>query len=227
MNRTIQYAPAMAAEQQADFILKTYAHLLGAISGFVFIEYYLFTTGYAETIARALLGVSWLMVLGGFILVAWLASRAAQSAKSAGTQYLALAAFVAAEAIIFVPLLYIAESYAPGTIENAAVVTLLAFTALTAVVFVTRKNFSFLRPFMMWGGMLAMGMIVFSVLFGSSLGLWFSAAMVLYAGGAILYDTSKILHEYGPGQHVAASLQLFASIALLFWYVLMLFMGDD
>ena len=51
--------------------------------------------------------------------------------------------------------------------------------------------------------------------------------VVVYAGGAVLYDTSKVLHEYGPGQEVAASLQLFASIALLFWYVLMLFMGDD
>jgi FtsH-binding integral membrane protein len=217
----------MAVEQQADFILKTYAHLFGAIAGFVFIEYYLFTNGYAETIARALLGVSWLMVLGGFILVAWLASHAAHTAKSVGVQYLALAGFVAAEAIIFVPMLYMAEAYASGTIENAAIVTLVAFAALTAVVFVTRKNFSFLRPLMMWGGMLAMGMIVFSVLFGSTLGLWFAAAMVVYAGGAVLYDTSKVLHEYRPGQEVAASLQLFASIALLFWYVLMLFMGDD
>jgi FtsH-binding integral membrane protein len=57
-------------------------------------------------------------------------------------------------------------------------------------------------------------------IFGFQLGLLFSAAMVIFAGAAILYDTSKVMHHYEPGQHVAASLELFASVALLFWYIL-------
>jgi FtsH-binding integral membrane protein len=44
--------------------------------------------------------------------------------------------------------------------------------------------------------------------------------MVAFAGGAILYDTSNILHRYNTNQHVAAALSLFASVALLFWYIL-------
>ena len=70
-----------------------------------------------------------------------------------------------------------------------------------------------------------MGLIVCAVLFGFNLGLVFSFAMVFLASGAILYDTSKILHNYGPQQYVAASLQLFASVALLFWYVLQIVMN--
>ncbi|MEM6329409.1 MAG: permease, partial [Planctomycetota bacterium] len=39
------------------------------------------------------------------------------------------------------------------------------------------------------------------------------------------YDTSNVMHHYQPGQHVAASLSLFASVALLFWYVVRLLMA--
>ena len=50
---------------------------------------------------------------------------------------MALGAFVLAEAIIFVPMLFIAMHYVPGAINNAAMVTLLGFVALTAVAFVS------------------------------------------------------------------------------------------
>jgi FtsH-binding integral membrane protein len=46
----------------------------------------------------------------------------------------------------------------------------------------------------------------------------------------VLYDTSNIIHRYQPGDHVAAALSLFASIALLLWYVLRIllaFTGRD
>ena len=62
---------------------------------------------------------------------------------------------------------------------------------------------------------------------GVSLGLWFSVAMVVLACGIILYNTSNVLHRYNTEQYVAASLTLFASIALLFWYILQIFMMRD
>lgn len=172
-----------------------------------------------------MMSVSWLIILGGFVLVSWLASRTAHAAASKPAQYGALAAFVAAEAIIFVPLLYLAQSVAPGVIESAALVTFLGFAALTAIVFVTRKDFSFLRGLLFWAGILALGAIVGAVLFGFSLGTWFSIGMVALAGGAILYDTSNVLHHYSEDRYVAAALELFASMALMFWYVLRLFLS--
>ncbi len=51
--------------------------------------------------------------------------------------------------------------------------------------------------------------------------------MIGLAGAAILYDTSKVLRDYPEDRYVAASLQLFASVALMFWYVLRLFMSRD
>ncbi|MEK7678168.1 MAG: Bax inhibitor-1 family protein [Verrucomicrobiota bacterium] len=210
---------------RATFISRTYAHLCGAVFGFTLIEIFLFQSGLAEPIARAMMSVSWLIVLGGFVLVSWLASRTAHAAVSKPAQYGALAAFVAAEAIIFVPLLYLAQSVAPGVIESAALVTFLGFAALTAIVFVTRKDFSFLRGLLFWAGILALGAIVGAVLFGFSLGTWFSIGMVALAGGAILYNTSNVLHHYSEDRYVAAALELFASMALMFWYVLRLFLS--
>ncbi len=173
--------------------------------------------------ARNMLGMNWLLIMGGFILVSWLASRAAATSMSLSTQYLALAGFVFAESIIFVPLLYIADAYAPGAIQSAAVLTLLGFAGLTAIAFWTRKDFSFLGGMLRWVMVVALIAIVGAVLFGFQLGTWFSVAMVGVAGAAILYDTSNIIHHFPEDRHVAASLQLFASVALMFWYLLRLF----
>lgn len=221
-----QPVAALGADARARFIGRTYAHLLGAIGAFTLIEYFLFTSGLAETIARAMFSVSWLVILGAFILVGWLASRAAHTARSQGAQYAALGAMVVAEAIIFVPLLFLANFYAGGdVIRSAAVVTLVGFAGLTAVAVKTGKDFSFLRGLLLWGGVAALLLIVASVLFSFTLGTAFSVAMIAFAGAAILYDTSNVLREYPEDRYVAASLQLFASAALLFWYVLRLMMS--
>jgi FtsH-binding integral membrane protein len=216
---------ALDSQARGAFVSRTYAHLFGAVSAFILIEVFLFKTGLAPIIAQNLLGVSWLLVLGGFVLVSWLASRTVHVAASKAAQYVALGCYVVAESLIFVPLLYIADKYAAGAITSAAVVTFLAFAALTAVVFLTGKDFSFLRTLLYWGGIVALSLIVCGVIFGFQLGTYFSVAMVAFAGAAILYDTSNILHHYPEDRYVAAALELFASIALMLWYVLRLFMS--
>jgi FtsH-binding integral membrane protein len=215
----------IGVDTRAAFLTRTYVHLFGAIIAFVLIEVALFSSGMAEDIARAMLSVNWLFILGGFMVVSWIASRAAFSAKSVVAQYAALGGFVLAQALIFVPLLYIANSYAPGAIESAGTVTLIGFAGLTAVAFLSRKDFSFLGGLLKWGMVLALVAIVGGVLFGFNLGTWFSVGMVGLAGAAILYDTSNIIRNFPEDKHVGASLQLFASVALMFWYVLSLFLS--
>ena len=105
--------------------------------------------------------------------------------------------------------------------------TLGLFLGLTATVFLTRSDFSFLGPILAIGGFVALGFIIASAIFGFSLGSLFAFVMVAFAGTAILYNTSNVLHKYNPNQHVAASLTLFASIALLFWYILSIFSSRD
>ena len=60
------------------------------------------------------------------------------------------------------------------------------------------------------------------VIFGWHLGVWFSAAMILFASLTILYETSTALHHYPTDMHIPASMALFSSVALLFWYIVRL-----
>jgi uncharacterized protein len=149
----------------------------------------------------------------------------AASAAAPALQYAALAGYVVAQGLIFLPVLVIASLRMPGVLPAAALTTIVAFAALTAVVFVTRKDFSFMRGILTWGGILALVLIVAATLFGFELGVFFSVAMVAFAGAAILYDTSNVLHHYPENRSVGAALELFASVALLFWYILRLFMS--
>lgn len=233
MNTTYDVPVAsLGTEARAAFLMRTYTHLLGAILLFAGIQFVLFTTGLALPIASAMLSVSWLLVLGAFMVVGYLASAAAARATSRAGQYAALGAYVVVEALIFVPLLVMAAAIAaergdPNLIGKAAWVTLLGFSGLTAVAFFSRKDFSFLGALVKWGMIVALVGIVAAVLFGFELGTWFSVAMIGLAGAAILKDTSDILLRYPEDRHVSAALQLFASVALMFWYVLRLFMSRD
>lgn len=218
-------AATLGVAERSTFISRTYGHLLGALALFVVIEIVLFqATSVPEAMLSFLAGGSWrwLLFLGGFMVVGMLASRTAVAATSPAAQYAALFGYVLAEALIFVPLLYVANAFAPGAIESAALLSLVGFTGLTGVVLITRKDFSFLRGIVLYGGVVALLLIVGGIAFGLSLGTWFSVAMIALAGAAILYDTSNVLQHYPADRHVAASLALFASVALLFWYVLRL-----
>lgn len=216
----------LGVDARASFLARTYSHLLGAILAFTAIEIAIFQTGLVDTILGAVAGTSWMVVLGAFVIVSWLARSVAYRSRSLVAQYAALAGFVVAEALIFVPLLALADQVAPGTIESAAVVTLGGFAGLTFVVFWTRKDFSFLGATLRFAGIAALLLVVAGLIFGFHLGLFFSVAMVALAAGSILFDTSNVLHHHPVDRHVAASLELFASVALLFWYVLRIFLAS-
>ena len=212
-----------AATERGVFIMRVYGHLLAAIAGLVLIEVFLFKSGYAQSIAEKLFGVNWMLVLGGFMVAGWLARSLASRAEGLGTQYLGLTLYVVANSIIFVPLLYVAEYQAGGgVIASAAILTVIAFIGLTLIVFQTRKDFSFLGGILRWAFIVALVAIGGVVFFGWNLGTWFSVGMIALAGGAILYDTSNILRHWPNDRYVGAALELFASVALMFWYILRL-----
>jgi len=217
-----------SVQARARFIQRTYAHLLGAVLAFTAIEVFFFQSGLAEPMARAMLGTNWLLVLGGFMVAGWLASRFAHGGGSKAKQYAGLGLYVFAQAILFVPMLFIAQMYSQGgVIESAAGVTLLGFGGLTVVAFTSKKDFSFLGSIIKWGGVVALVAIVAGAIFGFQLGTFFSVAMVGLAGASVLWDTSNVLHHFPEDRYVGASLQLFSSLALMFWYILRIFMSRD
>lgn len=217
-----------ASGDRAAFIRRTYAHLAGAILAFMGIEALLLNVVGMEQVLGVLgtSRLSWLIVLVAFMAAGWIARSWAHSESSPVIQYLGLGLYVVAEAVIFLPLLYLATRLTdPKVIPTAGIMTLAVFGGLTMSVFVTRKDYSFLRPILCLGTFIALGIIIASALMGFSLGLFFSFAMVAVACGFILYDTSNVLLHYRTDQHVGAALELFASVALLFWYVLRIVMA--
>ena len=214
-----------APSERASFIRKTYVHLGLAILAFIGIEWLLLQQPWAESVTRKMTGgLGWLFVLGAFMIVSWIANLLAHSGVSRGIQYGGLGLFILAEAILFLPLLYMATNYAGDDqlILKAGITTACIFAGLTFAAFATGKDFSFLRSFLMVGGFVAMGIIVVSLLYGFNLGTIFAGVMAIFASASILYNTSNIIRHYRTDQYVAASLSLFASVALLFWYILRL-----
>ncbi|BCU76323.1 Bax inhibitor-1 family protein [Luteolibacter sp. LG18] len=215
-------------ETRLDFVKKTYWHLAAAMAAFAILETLLLKAGLGEVAMRAAFGsrIGWLLVLGGFALVGSIADRWARSSTSLSTQYLGLAVYVVAEVIIFLPMLALAPivSGDPLVLGKAAVVTCAMVLGLTAVASSTRTDFTFMGGFLKVCGMVALGAVVLACLTPITLGFWFSVVMVVFASACILYQTSAIQYHYQPGQHVAAALSLFASVALLFWYILRIFM---
>ncbi len=217
---------------RAEFVRKTYMHVAGAIFAFGVLEAILLQLPFTRDLAANMTGRwTWLLLIGLFMGVSYIADRWANNTHSVGMQYAGLGLFVAAEAIIFLPLLYIASEFAPGVISQAGILTFFLVSGLTLVAFTTRKDFSFLKGAIQTGFFIIMGLIVVSLLLDiQGLGLLIAVAVIVLAAGSILYKTSDILRTYPIGSHVAASLSLFASIALLFYYVVYLLLslsGED
>ena len=220
----------LSGVEKVAFYKKTYTHVAGGVLVFILFVYVLLQS---ETIVNFALsmtqGFRWLIMLGGFMFITNYAEKMALKTPDTNKQYLAFGLYILAEAFIFLPLIYIAIAYTQSfdLLNQAAIVTLALFTGLSAIVFVTKKDFSFLKAGLTVGFFIALGLIVAGTLFGFNLGLWFSVGMCVLAAGSILYQTSNLVHNYSNDQYIPAALGLFASLMLLFWYVLSILLSRD
>jgi len=216
--------PAGAPMERRDFIVSTYKHLGVAILAFVVLSAVLMVSGLSTAAAKMLMASGskflWLGVMGAFMLVGWLASHLADNSDNPQTQLMGLGLYVLAEGLIFAPMFGIAQLLVPGAIGAAAFITLLLVAALTWTAFSSKTDFSLLGGILKVAGLVALGTIIAGAIFGFKLGIWFSGLMVLFAGACVLYDTSRIIHDYPADRPAGAALHLFASIALMLWYVL-------
>lgn len=212
--------------EKAGFYRKTYLHVALAILAFIGVETVLLQVVPDQMIfAMFAQRYLWLLIIGVFWLASVLATKWSLSLNKS-TQYFGLGFYVLLEAVIFLPLIKIATLYAgPQVIFQAAMLTIAMFAGISAVAFTSKRDFSFLRNIIVIGGFISIGLIVAGMIFSFNLGLWFSVGMVILASATILYQTSKLKDSYATNQYVGASLQLFASIMLLFWYILSILMN--
>lgn len=219
------FAADASADARIAFIRRTYLHLSGAILMFAGLEAIIFNTPALRDGILSLMFTHWWVAIVAFIGASWVAQWWAHNAASQGLQYAGLATYAVIQAIIFVPLLYVASRVGgpdSNIIPTAGLLTVVIFGGLSAIVFTTRADFSFLRVVLWLATLGAMGIAVAAAIFGFNLGVLFAGGMVVLASGWILYDTSNVLHHYRTDQHVGAALELFASVVLLFWYLIRL-----
>ncbi|WP_179021674.1 Bax inhibitor-1/YccA family protein [Winogradskyella forsetii] len=218
--------------ERVAFYKKTYAHVAGGVLVFILFEYLLLQSDTVVNFMHSMMdGYKWLLLLGGFMLATNYAESMALRSSDKNVQYLAYGIYIFLEALIFVPMLYmVTKLMGPSGSEilyQASIVTLALFTGLSAAVLMTKADFSFLKTGLTIGFFIAIGLIIAGTIFGFNLGLWFSVAMCLLAGGSILYQTSNLVKKYGVEDYIPAALGLFASLMLLFWYILRIFMSRD
>lgn len=226
-------AAMAAAEERAGFLRKTYALLLAAVATFVVT---LWAAGNVEPVRdmamslfRAIYSTKWgvLLYLGLFMGGSWVVHAFAERKPLNLVFFFGFAFLVG---LLLAPLIYgVLSRGAAGvtTINQAALITALTFTGLTAYVFFSGKSFSFLGGALtiVMFALLAVGLA--GVLFGFTLGAWFSVAAVALFTGYILYDTGQILHRYPVTAHVSAACVLFVDVILLFKHILLLLNRRD
>jgi FtsH-binding integral membrane protein len=176
--------------------------------------------------------------LGGWsillvMLAFWGATTVAQSLAfnraSRGTQYAGLGLYVILEALIFIPLIgYVilsTKGNASSVLLPAGIVTAGMIAGLTALVFMTNLDFSFLKVAIVLGSFAAIAIVIVAAIAGLSLGAWFSIAMIVLMATVILYQTNEIKNTLETDQHVAAAFILFSSFVTLLFYVIRFFAG--
>jgi hypothetical protein len=225
------FAAQAGASDRATFIRRTYAHLAGAILAFVGLEAALLQSVDQDKVLKLFTGggnIGWLLIMVAFMAAGWMSRTFAYQRSSQAMQYFGLGLYVVTWAVMFLPMMIIATKYTdPSVIPTAGILTLAVFGGLTIAVLTTKKDFSFLAPILSVASMVTLGVIVAACLFGFSLGLFFSFAMVGLFSAYTLFYTSRILLQYHTDQYVGAALELFACVAMLMWYILQILMSLD
>ncbi len=218
-----QPAALAAADARAAFLQRTYSLLLAGVFCFAAT---LWAAANVQAVTQLAVGlykggplVCLLVLFGGGFAVRAVAQRHP-------INLVAYFAYTFLFGLLLAPLVLTVAAQAPEVLTQASIVTLLVFSGLTAYVFVSRKDFSFLGGALAIAAFGMLGLIVAGILFGFAPGLWFSVLGVLVFSGYILYDTSRILHHYPVNAHVAAAIELFVSLILLFQYILRLFLSN-
>ena len=181
------------------------------------------------SMVRSLGGWSILLVMLAFWGATTLAQSLAFNRSSRGTQYAGLGLYVVLEALIFIPLIgYVilsTKGNASTVLLPAGIVTGGMIAGLTALVFMTNLDFSFLKVAIILGSFAALAIVLVAAIAGLSLGAWFSIAMIVLMATVILYQTNEIKNTLETDQHVAAAFILFSSFVTLLFYVIRFFAG--
>ena len=217
------FAISAALDSRMAFVRRTYAHLLGELAGVALVTFIALRTPALESLATAMLTKPLLYVVG-FFGVSLLTRAMLAGQKSMAIQYSAAAIWVFFLGLLVTPFAVWAriQTGSYTIMGEAAILTGCVFTGITAYVFFTKKDFSFLGGALWMISWIAFGLGMILAIFGgfgNQTALFYSCGMVILMGGWVLYDTSKVLHHRHVNEHVAASVDLLVDFVYMFIYI--------
>jgi uncharacterized protein len=209
------------AKSRKPFLQKVYLFLGIGLFLFSLASVFLQYTPIPKSILSWYVSSSWayLISLGLLFAFSYVSEVLARSENTV-LQKVGLVAYAGIEALFFAPLFLIAQSVSPLIIPISLGITLILFVLLSLVAVRYADTFRKWRMIFVYGGVITLAAVVLSIVFGFTLGIWFSYAMIVFIGGAILYETATVLKDYEDDQYIAAALMLLASIITLLWYVI-------
>lgn len=212
-----------SGEVRLEFLRKTYAlFMLGIVVTLL--------VGAATLQVQPLMAASlavWRMPLLALVLLFGLSIGAQAVSRVEGLNYVALFGFTGLIGWLFTPLLAFYELRQPGILGQAAALTTIMFGSLTAYVFVSKKDFSFMGGLLFVGliGLILGGLVNAFLLhspFTSYIMAWFT---LLLFSGYVLYDTSNIMLRYDSRGYCSAALSLYLDFFNMFMAIVRILGG--
>lgn len=215
-----------AADERATFLRKVYGLVFLGVLGFAATLWAAANVpvvhdaamAFGQLIYGSRFGV--LVYIGVFVGGSWAVHAVAETKPINAIAY---AAWVVLLGFLVAPIvLIVSRLHGPDIISQASLLTAVTFGGLTATVFYTGKDFSFLRGVLGLGCGLLLAVSLAGMLFGFTLGLWGSVAAVALFAGYILYDTSNVMQRLPVTMAMTGAILLFTDVVLLFKNILLL-----
>ena len=207
-------------EERATLVRRTYslvfASILVTMAG----------TAYAMTNQRMMDAVMAHPFIGALCVFAPLIM--AQVARNSFPQNIGFVfLFTFAEGLYIAPFIAFAERASPGITTQAGILTLSAFGALTLYAFVSRRDFSAWKGFLMTGVIVLFVAMLLMAFTGSSAGFtWIAAIGVLIFSGLLVFDTWRMRNVFGPDDYVMAAVSIYLDLLNMFIFILSLLSGN-
>lgn len=216
--------PLADAGSRLAFLRRVYGWMFAAVVATIFGAGIAVKSGVAESmltwsfLPRILLVLAW---IGGMFLV--------QRVRHIPTvNVVAFAGYALFTGFVLSTLIWFAMALAKTNGESGATyllqaggLTLASFGGISAYAFFTKRDFSFLRGFLVVGSIVMLGALVIGFFVESTAyQLAISIAGVLLFTGFILFDTQKVLKTYPDDEHVAGAMTLYLDFINLFVYIL-------
>jgi len=212
-------APVRTCTHARLSISGVYARLLLGVGVFVAALTWLVEHGVGDQLADHLARhPTHLAILGGFLLLSWMAPRWLRTIRTPAGQWALYLAVIATNTLLFLAPVTLAERHHPGTLVQLGGMTLAAFGALTVIATLLPGRFRTWRRQLNWLGLAILAAFLAARTVGVTLGAWYSLALLALAA-AILSDTQRI-RTWPAGRETAAALRLFSSLTTILWHLL-------